>query len=426
MMNHFFFGKVLPLILTLSLMSLYLIPLTGCGGTGSTGADGSGYSTGSAVTGTETQSSSAVSSSSVKNSAGFTMGVLCAKSGGLGQALLSIDVSAGTRLLKIAPSYTAASSGSSGVMNGTTATVFGPGNIVMATIKDGIADNSRLSTMPEPSAALEEGLENASENTGTVTSGASTSDLQAALLSALDSNKDLQLTSELRSELDNYIYTLENTPNGGILNATSRDSASSQIQFSQSGITIFNPTAGQWRIEITSTSQASKFDLVAMAVPSAGLPSSEEIGQIVTTLQNTAGWQPESMFPEAGTGLKGDTSYWLYDTIFWLVKSVCSPSVAPTLITYLIVIVYPPAYSKFSTIKSTVKSIMESVANAIGASNYESFTDKVAGLVARAICSLFKQPYRTAVNMSDKELYAPMWFTELPLFCGRSFATVAI
>ncbi|MGV8119467.1 MAG: hypothetical protein AB2L14_06845 [Candidatus Xenobiia bacterium LiM19] len=426
MMNHFVFGKVLSLILTLSLLSLYLLPLTGCGGSGSNGADGAGYSTGSAVAGTETQSSSTVSASSVKNNEGFTMGVLCAKSGGLGQAALSIDVSAGTRLLKIGPSYTAASGGSSGTLNGTTVTVSGPDNSVMATIKDGIADNSRLSSMPEPSAALEEGLEKASENNGTVSSGASTSDLQAALLSALDSDKDLQLTSVLRSELDNYIYTLGNTPNGGILNANSRDGNSSQIQSSQSGITIFNPTAGQWRIEITSTSQAAKFDLVAMAVPSTGLPSSEEIGQIVSTLQNTAGWQPESMFPETGTGLKADASYWLYDTIFWLVKSVCSPSVAPTLITYMIVIVYPPAYSKFSKIKSAVKSIMDSVANAVGVSNYESFTEKVAALVARALCSLFKQPYRTAGNMNDKELYASMWFTDLPLFCGRSFATAVI
>ena len=221
MMNHFFFGKVLPLILTLSILSLYLLPLTGCGGSGSNGADGAGYSTGSAVAGTETQSSSAVSASSVKNNAGFTMGVLCAKSGGSGQAALSIDVSAGTRLLKIGPSYTAASAGASGTLNGTTVTVFGPDNSVMATIKDGIADNSRLSTMPEPSAALEKGLDKASESTATGSSGVSASDLEAALLSAFDSDKDLPLSSELRSELDNYIYTLENTPNGGILNANS-------------------------------------------------------------------------------------------------------------------------------------------------------------------------------------------------------------
>jgi len=406
MFNHIFFGKVMSIILTLSVLSLYLLPLAGCSGSGSAGSAGftdSAATTSAGTTGTET---SALSTSSVKTAGGFTMGVFSAKSGGSGNASLSVDVDSGTGLLNICPS-----DGSTAGLKNTTVTIYGPDNSVMAAIKDGVADNSRLTVMPEPSSALEAGLEKAAG-----TSALSSSDLEAALVSALTGDKDAQLSSELKSEFDSYIEAMRNTRNGGTAGAAARDSASAQVQTSQSGITIFNPTPGQWKIEVSSTAQASEFDLVAMAVPSSGLPSGDEIGQIVTTLKNTAGWQPKAFNQASDSGVKEDsTSYWLYDAIFWLVKSICKPSVASTVIAYAIVIVYPKAWSKLATIKSTIRSIMDSVANAVGITNVESFTDKVAGLVARAICSIFRQPSRTSAELGTPYigLGFPQRFQEL-------------
>lgn len=383
--------KHISLALCISILLLNLMPISGCGGGGGTG--NTAYEGSSSLYETSGQSGNQARSKIIRSDRGFSMGVVNSQEGGEGFSTISIDVPSGAKLLKIGPS----GAYDTDVQKGVTVTVYGADNQVKGTIIDGVADSSLLNSLPEPPASLSSASDKNSDSIAGNQEEA-LAKFEKTLTDALNSGNATSAVTQKDQDL--YFTALENTPDAGKISTESNAFTSAKDESSQNSLTILNPTGGNWRIEVSAASSARAYDLVAMAVPSSGLPSDNEIGNIVSSIKTETGWQATAMYPgasdQSGYNSREFNQYWLYDTVFWLVKSVFKPSISSSVIAYLVVAVYPPAITKFSKIKSTIENVLQTVINSIGTSNYESFTEKVSAIVAKAICSVFSQAARFA------------------------------